>query len=88
MQFRTRIRINKLTGEVDVEIIDEGSESLPSDQHNARHDRIAAEVGSVIDRNPRVQELLHGESEAERTVETSGPESTISHSPRPQAHPQ
>ena len=60
MDVKIRFRVNKITGEVEVfEIEDQGS-NLSIAEHNARHDRIAAEIGNVIERNAQVIEVLPG----------------------------
>lgn len=61
MDVKVRFRFNKKTGEVEVfEVDHEGTIRLPEAEHNSKHDRIAAEVGSVIERKPLVTEVLPG----------------------------
>ncbi|MEM7578407.1 MAG: hypothetical protein AAF316_00900 [Cyanobacteria bacterium P01_A01_bin.80] len=59
MDVKVRFRFNQVTGEVEIfEITDEGNMTLPEAEHNREHDRIAAELGNVIERNPRVTEVF------------------------------
>jgi hypothetical protein len=59
MEVKVRFRFNKMTGEVELfQVDDEGTMRLPEAQHNREHERIAAEVGNVIEQNPRVEELF------------------------------
>lgn len=61
MELKVRFRFNTVTGEVEeFEVADEGPMRLSEAEHNREHDRIAAEVGNVIERNPRVDEVLPG----------------------------
>lgn len=61
MDVRVRFRFNKLTGEVEIfDVEDEGGGRLPDAEHNREHDRIARGLGGLLDRNPRLFELLPG----------------------------
>ena len=61
MDVRVRFRFNKATGEVELfEIDDEGTTRLPLADHDREHDRIAAEVGRVIEHDAQVDEVLPG----------------------------
>ncbi len=61
MDVKVRFRFNKITGEIDVfDVEDEGTMRLPEAEHNREHDRIAADLGRVIERNPQVVEMLPG----------------------------
>ena len=53
MPTRIRFRLNKLTGEVEEFLVDDQDRTLPE----AEHERIAAEVGRVIARNPVLHEV-------------------------------
>ena len=59
MRVKVRFVVDRRTGEVDVVIEDEGS-TLPREEHDRTHDRIAAEIGRVMERDPRVDEILPG----------------------------
>jgi hypothetical protein len=54
MPTRIRFRLNKLTGEVEEFLVDDLDRTLPE----AEHERIAAEVGRVIARNPVLEKVL------------------------------
>ena len=61
MEIKVHFRYNKITGEVELfEVDDEGPMRLPEAEHNRQHDRIAANIGNLIERNPRVDEVLPG----------------------------
>jgi len=70
VDVKVRFRFNKATGEVEVfEVEDQGVMHLSEAEHNSLHDRIAADVGRVIERNPHVIEVLPG-SRADLMKET------------------
>ena len=59
MEVKVRFRFNKVTGEV--EVFDVDQEKVPGvteAEHNREHDRVAAEIGRVLERNPLVQEVF------------------------------
>ena len=59
MDVKVRFRFNQVTGEVEVfEVTDEGAMRLPEAEHNREHDRIAAELGNIIERNPHIMEVF------------------------------
>lgn len=61
MKVRVKLRFNKLTGEVEEFVVDDQDiQRLPEAEHNREHDRVAATIGSVIERHPRVSEVLPG----------------------------
>jgi hypothetical protein len=61
MDVKVRLRINKVTGEVEQFLVeDDGPMRLPEAEHNSRHDRIAADLGNVIERNAQVIEVFPG----------------------------
>ena len=71
MEIKVHFRFNKITGEIELfEVDDEGPMRLSEAEHNRLHDRIAAEVGNVVERNPRVDEILPGAAELEAKVDT------------------
>lgn len=55
METKVRFRFNKRTGEVEF-LVDQDS-TLPHAEHELAHDRIAAEIGRVIEHLPRVVEV-------------------------------
>ncbi len=74
MDVKVRFRFNKLTGEV--EHFEVGQDSgLPYAEHEREHDRVAAEIGALLESYPRVTEILpdaHG-GEAPATETASVP---------------
>lgn len=56
MNVKVKFRFNKLTGEVSEFLVDQDQE-LPREQHDQAHERIAGELGRLIERFPRVMEL-------------------------------
>lgn len=60
MDFQVRFRFNKLTGEVEVFDVDDLGSGLPQAEHDTQHDRVASEIGRLVDHAPRVSELLPG----------------------------
>ena len=56
MESRVRFVFNKRTGEVE-EFTVEQETVLPGPEHELSHDRLAREVGSVVERTPRITEL-------------------------------
>ncbi|OUL34963.1 hypothetical protein BV372_12715 [Nostoc sp. T09] len=61
MDVKVRFRFNQVTGEVEIfEVTDEGTMRLSEAEHNREHDRIAAELGNIIERNPHIVEAFPG----------------------------
>jgi len=60
MKVQVRFRFNKETGEVEEFLIDDQGSQLAEAEHNREHDRIATDIGRVVERHPRVQELPPG----------------------------
>jgi hypothetical protein len=60
MKVNVKFRLNKETGQVEIFEIDDWQSTLPEAEHNREHDRIAAEIGNLVERNPRVVEVLPG----------------------------
>ena len=59
MDVKVRFRFNQITGEVELfEVTDEGIMVLSEAEHNREHDRIAAEIGNLIERNPQITEVF------------------------------
>ncbi len=59
MDVKVRFRFNQITGEVEIfEVTDEGIMRLSEAEHNREHDRIAAELGNLIERNPQIMEVF------------------------------
>jgi hypothetical protein len=62
MKVQVRFRFNKETGEVEDFLIDDQASQLPEAEHNREHDRIATDIGRVVERHPRIQEIHPGSS--------------------------
>ena len=59
MDVKVRFRFNQITGEVELfEVTDEGVMRLSEAEHNREHDRIATELGNLIERNPQIMEVF------------------------------
>jgi hypothetical protein len=84
MDLTIRFRFNKLTGEIEEFQVDAARDDRSNADHNAEHERLAAEIGRVVDGHPRLIEVAPGghgsapdakpmteEPDAHRT--TSGP---------------
>ncbi len=56
MDVKVRSRFNKVSGEVERFEVEQDSR-LPYDAHEREHDRVAAEIGALLERFPRVTEL-------------------------------
>lgn len=65
MDVKVHFRFNKRSGEIERFEIDQDS-TLPSVEHEREHDRVAAEIGALLERLPRVMEVLPGAAAAER----------------------
>jgi hypothetical protein len=81
MKVRVKLRFNKVTGEVEEFLVDDqGLPYLSEAEHNREHDRIAAEIGNVLEHHPRVTEIPPGGGASPPGVEPVQPE-TESHTP-------
>lgn len=58
MEIKVGFRFNKLTGEVELDV--EQDSALPVVEHERSHDRLAAEIGALLERFPQVSEVLPG----------------------------
>ncbi len=56
MDVKVRFRFNKATGEVEMFQVDDQGSRLPEAEHNREHDRVAREIGSLVERNPLITE--------------------------------
>lgn len=75
MDIKVRFRFNAATGEVDLDLTDAGGTRLPRDEHNRLHDEVAASLGRMLERAPRVVEVLpRGEAPRPTSVHDPLPE--------------
>ncbi len=59
MDVKVTFRFNQITGEVEIfQVTDEGIMRLSEAEHNREHDRITAELGNLIERNPQIMEVF------------------------------
>lgn len=56
MEVKVHFRFNRRTGEVETFEIDDVDSGLPWEEHNREHDRIASEIGNLVERNPLIVE--------------------------------
>ncbi len=82
MKVRVKLRFNKLTGEVEEFLVeDRDLPYLPEAEHNREHDRVAADIGHVLERHPRVTEVM---PEGPRPVSPATPETPATPLPQPE----
>ncbi len=86
MNVKVKFRFNKLTGEVSEFLVDQDQE-LPREQHDQSHERIAGELGRLIERFPRVVELSGAPAPAvpEETSPTGEEATDQEGTPRPES---
>jgi hypothetical protein len=59
MRVRVNFRVNTETGDVETFLIEDiSTETEP--EHDAAHDRLAYEVGKVVERRPRPEQVVGG----------------------------
>jgi len=86
MRVKVRFRFNKAPGEVEMfEVDHEGAKRLSDAEHNRQHDRIAAEVGSVLERHPQVAEVFPGAEKLKTKTMTEKPEAEPEEEEAPKA---
>lgn len=59
MRVRVRFRVNSKTGEVELFLVEDISTGVEPD-HDAVHDRIAYEVGKMVERRPAPEQVVPG----------------------------
>lgn len=60
MRVRVNFRVNVETGEVEEFLVEDISIEAEPEHHDAVHDRIAHEVGKVVERRPAPQQVIGG----------------------------
>ncbi|MDG6101424.1 hypothetical protein Daura_39830 [Dactylosporangium aurantiacum] len=75
MRVRVVFRVDATTGQVD-EFLVEDISTQPEPEHDATHDRIAYEVGKVVERRPSPQQVVGGVS-GDQTPLVYQPEDTL-----------
>ena len=82
MKVRIKLRFNKLTGEVEEFLVeDRDLPYLPEAEHNRKHDRVATDIGHVLERYPRVTEVM---PDGSRPVSPATPETSQTPLPQPE----
>lgn len=64
MRLRVRFRFNAETGEVETFLVEDIDGRAPAADHDARHDRAAADVGRVVERHALVEQVPAGTERA------------------------
>lgn len=59
MDIKVRFRFNKMTGDVEQFDVDQ-DEALPSREHHAEHDRLAADIGALLAQFPQISDIASG----------------------------
>ena len=60
MRVKVRFRFNSVTGEVEAFDVDDMRDGPRLADHDARHDRAAAEVARVVEANALIEEVAPG----------------------------
>jgi len=60
MRVRVRFRFREDTGEVEVFEVDDLHDGPPLTDHDARHDRAAADVARIVEANALIEEIPSG----------------------------
>jgi len=79
MEVKVKFRYNRATGQVEMFEIDDQNSMLPAAEHNREHERIAAEIGRVVERNPHVIEVLPGIGAVPASQPTRKPDAEDAH---------
>lgn len=68
MRVKVRFRFNAVTGEIEAFEVDDLRDGPRLADHDARHDRAAADVARVIEANALIEEVAPGTAPATVTV--------------------
>jgi hypothetical protein len=84
MRVKVRFRFNAVTGEIEAFEVDDMHDGPRVADHDARHDRAAADVARIVEANALIVELTPGTIPVaiEATQGTPGAETPVAH-PRP-----
>ncbi|HEY3867435.1 MAG TPA: hypothetical protein VGM10_03765 [Actinocrinis sp.] len=69
MRLRFRFRFNAETGEVETFLVEDVDGRAPAADHDARHDRAAADIGRVVERHALVEQIPGGAERPPKHVE-------------------
>lgn len=75
MRVRVKFRYRADTGEVEMFLVEDLHEGAPLADHDARHDRAAADVARVVENNALIEEAMPG-------AETAAPPQPAEEQPR------
>jgi hypothetical protein len=68
MRVKVRFRFNSVTGEVEAFEVDDLRDGPRLADHDARHDRAAADVARIIEQNALIEEVAPGTAPVQTTV--------------------
>lgn len=74
MRVKVRFRFNSATGEVEAFEVDDLQDGPRLADHDARHDRAAADVARVVEANALIVEVAPGAAPVATEVTTAPPE--------------
>jgi hypothetical protein len=74
MRVKVRFRFNAATGEVEAFEVDDLHDGPRLADHDARHDRAAADVARVIEANALIEEVAPGAAPVTTAVTRTAPE--------------
>lgn len=74
MRVKVRFRFNSVTGEVEAFEVDDLRDGPRLADHDARHDRAAADVARIIEPNALIEEVAPGISAMTTAVTRTQPE--------------
>lgn len=74
MRVKVRFRFNAVTGEVEAFEVDDMRDGPRLADHDARHDRAAAEVARIIEANALIEEAAPGTAAVTTEVTRTRPE--------------
>jgi hypothetical protein len=75
MKIKIRFRFNTVTGEVEAFEVDDLRDGPRLADHDARHDRAAAELARIVEPNALIEEVAPGTAAVTTTVTRTQPES-------------
>jgi FtsH ternary system domain X3 len=74
MRVKVRFRFNAATGEVEAFEVDDLRDGPRVADHDARHDRAAADIARVVEANALIEEVAPGAAPVITTVTRTAPE--------------
>lgn len=87
MRVKVKFRFNSVTGEVEAFEVDDMHDGPRLADHDARHDRAAAEVGRVVEANALIEEVAPGTAPVRtRTTPATTPSTAATEQPAQEAN--